>query len=78
MKKEITKMFGNVIGGVDLIGVLIDVILLSALVPVIVTFIKATEGNLTSTEFTLLSLTTLFLVIALVYSIIKQSGLTNK
>lgn len=67
----------DVKGAMDITGVVVDVVLVTALIPVIVTFIH-NATNLTATETTLLSLTTLFIVLALVFSIIKQSGLASK
>lgn len=64
-------------GAIDITGVVVDVVLVTALIPVIVTFINGAE-NLSTTEATLLGLTTLFIVLALVFSIVKQSGLMKK
>ena len=58
----------------DISGVVIDVVLVVALIPVIVTFIGNAQ-NLTATEVTLLSLTTLFIILGLVFAIGKQAGL---
>lgn len=77
MKKALKALFSNVKGAIDITGVVVDVVLVTALIPVIVTFIANAE-NLTTTEATLLGLTTLFIVLALVFSIVKQSGLTGK
>jgi len=74
---NIGKMFNDVRGGIDITGVVVDVVLVTALIPVIVTFIS-NANNLTATEETLLGLTTLFIVLALIFSIVKQSGLTKK
>ena len=63
-------------GAINITGVVVDVVLVTALIPVIVTFINNAE-NLTTTESTLLGLTTLFIVLALVFSIVKQSGLVK-
>ena len=63
-------------GAINITGVVVDVVLVTALIPVIVTFINSAE-NLTTTESTLLGLTTLFIVLALVFSIVKQSGLVK-
>ena len=71
------SLMKSIKGAVDLTGVVVDVALTVALIPVIVTFINSAE-NLSATETTLLGLTTLFIVMALVFSIIKQSGLTKK
>ena len=58
----------------DIAGVVVDVVLVVALIPVIVTFISGAQ-NLTATETMLLSLVTLFIVLALIFSIGKQAGL---
>lgn len=73
MRNALKSMLLSVKGAVDITGVVIDVALVSALIPVIVTFINT--ANLSGTEATLLSLTTLFIVLALVFNVVKQSGL---
>lgn len=73
----IKKLLDSVKGAIDVTGVVVDVVLVTALIPVIVTFISNAE-NLTTTETTLLGLTTLFIILALVFSIVKQSGLMSK
>jgi len=74
---DIKKMFNDTKAAIDITSVVVDVVLVTALIPVIVTFIANAE-NLTATEVTLLSLTTLFIVLGLIFSIVKQSGLTHK
>jgi len=74
---NIRKMFGDVKASMDITGVVVDVVLVTALIPVIVTFIT-NATNLSTTERTLLGLTSLFIVLALVFSIVKQSGLASK
>ena len=74
---KMRNIFDDAKAAIDITGVVVDVVLVTALIPVIVTFISNAE-NLTSTESTLLGLTTLFIVLALVFSIVKQSGLTGK
>lgn len=76
IKQFTRKMFGTKAGAMSVTGVVVDVVLVTALIPIIVTFIASAE-NLTTTETTLLSLTTLFIVLGLVYSVIKQSGLAG-
>jgi len=71
------KMLDNTRASINITGVVVDVVLVTALIPVIVTFINNAE-NLTATETTLLGLTTLFIVLALVFSIVKSSGLIKK
>ena len=77
MKKSILKLVNSVKGAINITAVVVDVVLVTALIPVIVVFISGAE-NLTTTETTLLGLTTLFIVLALVFSIVKSSGLTKK
>jgi len=75
--KAFSKMIECTKGAIDITGVVVDVVLVTALIPVIKTFISDAT-NLTATETLLLSLVTLFIVIALVMNIIKQSKLTSK
>jgi len=58
----------------DITGIIVDVALVVALIPVIKTFINDAT-NLTATETLLLSLVTLFIVLALIVMIARQSGL---
>ena len=67
----------SVKGAIDITSVVVDVVLVTALIPVIVTFINNAE-NLSATETTLLGLTTLFIVLGLVFAIVKQSGMMKK
>ena len=73
----IKKLWASCKGAINITSVVVDVVLVTALIPVIVTFISSAE-NLTTTESTLLGLTTLFIVLALVFSIVQQSGLVRK
>lgn len=77
MYRLFKKMFGTIRGAFDITSVVVDVVLVTALVPVIKTFISGAQ-NLTATETVLLTLVTLFIIIALVMNIVKQSGLTHK
>jgi len=72
--KALKKLWLSTKGAMDISGVVVDVVLVVALIPVIKAFIAGAE-NLSSTETVLLSLVTLFIVLALVFSIGKQSGL---
>ena len=74
MKKALKSFLESTKGAMDITGVVVDVVLVTALIPVIKTFISSAE-NLTSTETALLVLVTLFIIIGLVVSIGKQSGL---
>lgn len=70
-------MMKSVKGSIDITGVVVDVALVVALIPVIKTFISGAE-NLTASETVLLSLVTLFIVIGLVVAIIKQTKVGRK
>lgn len=63
-------------GGVNLVFVLVEVLLATVLIPVIKNTI-AGASNLTSTESTLLSLVSTFIVLALIYGVAKKSGLMS-
>ena len=71
MKNSLMK---SVKGAMDISGIVIDVVLVTALIPVIVTFINNAE-NLSATESTLLGLATLFIVLGLIFAVGKQMGL---
>ncbi|MDD5059417.1 MAG: hypothetical protein PHQ60_16290 [Sideroxydans sp.] len=71
------KLVSSAKGAMNIAEVVVDVVLVVALIPVIATFI-ASATNLTTTETTILGLTTLFIVLALVFSIGKQAGLIKK
>lgn len=58
----------------SIMGIVVEVVLVVALIPVIKTFI-ADADNLTSTETALLALVTLFIVLGLIYLVGKQTGL---
>lgn len=60
----------------DITGIVVDVVLVVALIPVIKTFI-ADATNLTATETALLVLVTLFIVIGLIVMIGRQTGLIH-
>lgn len=77
MKQLLMKLFNSTKGALDITGVVVDVVLVTALIPVIKTFIGS-ASNLTATEVVILSLVTLFIILALVMNIVKQSGLTHK
>ena len=77
MLKAIKKMFSTSMAAMDIVSTVVNVALVVALIPVIKTFISSAE-NLTATETVILSLVTLFIVLALVVNIVKQSGLTHK
>jgi hypothetical protein len=71
------QLYESVKASMDITGVVVDVVLVTALIPVIATFI-ANATNLSTTEKTILGLTTLFIVLALVFNIARQSGLIKK
>jgi len=74
MKKALKSLARSCKGAFDISGIVIDVILVIALIPVLTTFISG-ANNLTATETTLLGLITLFLVLGLVFMVGKQTGL---
>jgi hypothetical protein len=77
MIKALKQMFNTAKGALDITSVVVDVVLVTALIPVIKTFISGAQ-NLSATELVLLTLVSLFIIIALVMNIVKQSGLTSK
>lgn len=74
MKRALKSLFNSQKGAISIVGVVVDVVLVTALIPVITTFIANAE-NLTATETTILGLATLFIVLGLVFAIGKQAGL---
>lgn len=60
--------------GIGMFNIVIEVVLVVALIPVVKTFIAGAE-NLTTTETVLLGLTTLFIVLGLIYAVGRQTGL---
>lgn len=71
------KLIDSIRGAMDVSGIVVDVVLVVALIPIIVTFIASAE-NLSTTEATLLGLSTLFIVLGLIFAIGKQTGLIGK
>lgn len=63
--------------GQNIVAVTVEIVMVTALLPVIAVTIATTQ-NLTTTESTILGLATLFLVLGLVYGIVKGSGLMSK
>lgn len=76
MRKAFIKMLNSMKGAISITNVVVDVALVTALIPVIKTFIGDAQ-NLTATETLLLTLVGLFIILALVVSIVKQSGLSK-
>lgn len=74
LKKAFTMPKGKRGMSGNISGIIVDVVLVVALIPIIATFVADAE-NLTATETTILSLTTLFIVLGLVFAIGKQTGL---
>lgn len=74
MRNALKSFLKNTKGALDVSGIVVDVVLVVALIPVIKTFI-ASATNLTATETALLVLVTLFIVIGLVVNIGRQTGL---
>lgn len=60
--------------GFEIMDVVVGAVFITALIPVIKTFI-ASATNLTATETVLLSLVTLFIVLGFVYYVGKRTGL---
>lgn len=77
------KLIQSLKGSLDITGIVVDVVLLVALIPVVVGLIATVEESATGTvtltsEVVILGLTTLFLVMAFVFAVVKQSGLISK
>jgi hypothetical protein len=94
---KLSDLMKNTRASMDITGVVVDVVLVMALIPIVATFIStahacrlvftvvnenlttnATVCGLGSTEYVVLSLATLFIVLALVFSIVKQAGFGKK
>ena len=80
VKKKFLDAIKNEMSGMTevLIDTVIGVAIFAALVPVIVQFLTAAQGNLSGAEAVLLGLTTLFLVMGLIVIIAKRTGLIKK
>ena len=77
MKNLLKKLVDSCKGAISIVQTVVEVVLVVTLVPVIAVII-AGATNLSATETTILGLVTLFLVLALVFGIAKQSGLMSK
>ncbi len=77
MKKLLQSLINSTKGAMNIGGIVVEVVLVVTLVPVIAVII-AGATNLTATETTVLGLVTLFIILALVFGIAKQSGLIKK
>lgn len=77
MNKALKTLFRSTRGAIDIVGTVVNVALVTALIPVIKTFISS-ASNLTATETVILTLVSLFIVLALVVNIVRQSGLSYK
>ena len=76
--KLLDKLRNSVRGSANSItGVVVSVVLVTALIPVIAVQI-ANATNLTTTETTILGLTTTFIVLGLIVGVAKSSGLLSK
>ena len=75
--KALKKLLASSKGAINVMNTVIEVVIVVVLIPVIVGFIADAE-NLTATETTLLGLVSLFIILALVFGIVKSSGLTKK
>lgn len=65
-------------GELNIFSVAIDVALVFALYPAIKGFISSASANMSATEVLISGLIPLVLVLALVYSVAKQSGLMDQ
>ena len=77
MQNPIKKLLSSTRGAMDIAGVVVNVVLATALIPVVAVQIANTT-NLSSTEETLLGLTTLFIVLGLIVSVARSAGLFRK
>lgn len=77
MSNVLAKLNRSRKGSVGITGVVVSVVLVTALIPVIADQI-AGATNLTATETTILSLTTTFIVLGLIVGVARQSGLLRK
>lgn len=77
MKQLLKRLLSSTRGAMDITGIVVDVVLVVALIPIIKTFI-ADAANLTATETALLVLVTLFIVIGLIVMVGRQTGLIHK
>ena len=71
------KLISATKGAMNITAIVVDIALVTALIPVIKTFISSAT-NLTATETVLLALVSLFIIIALVVSIINQANIGHK
>lgn len=79
MKGEsfLSKLSRSQKGSAQITGVVVSVVLVTALIPVIANQI-AGATNLSATETTILSLTTTFIVLGLIVGVARKSGLLKK
>jgi hypothetical protein len=71
----IEKLMPDVKHAMKIFDVVLDVVLVTALIPVVIQFIDSAKANLSSTEATILGLTTIVIVLGLVFALAKQTGL---
>jgi hypothetical protein len=69
------NILGDVLGVFDIFSVIIDVALVMALYPALKGFISDASQNMTAAEIAISALIPVVLVLALVYSVARQSGL---
>lgn len=74
MKNLLKKLQSSTKAAMDISGIVVDVVLVLALIPIIKSFIANAE-NMTATETALLVLVTLFIILGLVFMIGRQTGL---
>lgn len=77
MPKFLRTLGKKGVGAGAITGVVVSVVLVTALIPVIAEQI-AGATNLTTTETTILGLTTTFIVLGLIVGVAKKSGLLSR
>lgn len=58
-------------------GIVVSVVMATALIPVVAVQVAGTT-NISATESTLLALTTLFIILGLIYGVARSTGLVGK
>ena len=71
------KMLNTKKGSGKIATIVVEIIFVTALIPVVVTFITSAKSNLSATEQIVIGLVTLFLVLGLAYMVAKQMGLVG-
>jgi len=71
------KIFGSKKGGLNMVDMLVTVLFAASLLPIIAVQVAGTT-NLSTTEQTIWALSTLFVVLGVVYGIARASGIVRK